>query len=451
MTKTATVSPANSPYSGYVLRDIPPEDPEITRIGPGSAMGEVLRRYWQPVCLTQQLNDLPLAIRILGEDLVAYRDRAGQVGVLHRHCSHRGTSLEYGIVSERGLRCCYHGWLFDADGTILETPGEPPDSRLRDSFRHGAYPAVEHRGLVFAFMGEPDSKPKLPSFDTLETPGDDLVPFSIWHPCNWLQVLDNFVDPIHTIFLHSDFGEIQLSESYAARPELHWEETDGGMITVSSRRLDDDYVWIRTNHLLLPNFVQVGTLFEDGKEKYFSRAGITRWIVPHDDVHASIIGWRHFNEHVPSLQLGDPSECSIDKMDAVGQTGGRPYDEVQRNPGDWDVLVSQRHIAVHSLEHLGATDKGVVMLRRLLRSAARAKMPVDSPFHRGDGPIPMQTQDTVLRAPTPRGRDEREFLRELSHQITDAILSGEELAGSARHEHIQRRIQALGVADASAA
>ena len=102
------------------------------------------------------------------------------------------------------------------------------------------------------------------------------------------------MDPIHTIFLHSDFGEIQLSQAYAARPELHWQEVEGGMICVSSRRIDDDHVWIRTNHLLLPNFVQVGTLYEDGKEKNFSRAGITRWIVPHDDTHCSIIGWRHF-------------------------------------------------------------------------------------------------------------------------------------------------------------
>ena len=99
-----------------------------------TSMGELFRQTWQPICLAHQLADLPLAVRILGEDLVVYRDRAGRVGVLHRHCSHRGTSLEYGIVSERGLRCCYHGWLFDADGTILETPGEPPNFQAQSVF-----------------------------------------------------------------------------------------------------------------------------------------------------------------------------------------------------------------------------------------------------------------------------------------------------------------------------
>ena len=111
-------------YSGYHLRDVPAEDAELTHVGPGTPCGEYMRRFWQPVCLSQELTDLPHAVRILGEDLVAFRDKSGDVGVLHRHCSHRGTSLEYGIVAEHGIRCCYHGWLFDIDGTILETPGE---------------------------------------------------------------------------------------------------------------------------------------------------------------------------------------------------------------------------------------------------------------------------------------------------------------------------------------
>ena len=127
-----------SPYNGYYHRETPREDAELTHIGPGTPGGELMRRFWQPVCLSQQLSDLPLAIRILGEDLVVFRDKAGQVGLLHRLCSHRGTSLEFGIVSEHGIRCCYHGWLFDVDGRILETPGEPPNSKLKESFVHGA-------------------------------------------------------------------------------------------------------------------------------------------------------------------------------------------------------------------------------------------------------------------------------------------------------------------------
>ena len=100
---------SNPPFSGYHTREIPPPDPYLTQIGPGTPMGEFMRRFWHPVCLSEELTDLPKAIRILGEDLVAFRDKLGNVGVLHRHCSHRGTSLEYGIVSEQGIRCCYHG------------------------------------------------------------------------------------------------------------------------------------------------------------------------------------------------------------------------------------------------------------------------------------------------------------------------------------------------------
>ena len=130
--------PIASPYSGYFLRDVPAEDAELTHVGPGTPCGELMRRYWHPVALSSDVTDLPLAARILGEDLVVFRDGSNRVGVLHRHCSHRGTSLEYGIPSEKGIRCCYHGWLFDVDGRILETPGEPPDSKLKDSFVHGA-------------------------------------------------------------------------------------------------------------------------------------------------------------------------------------------------------------------------------------------------------------------------------------------------------------------------
>ena len=161
-----TSRPPRQAYSGYHLRDVPAEDAELTHVGPGTPCGEYMRRFWQPVCLSQELTDLPHAVRILGEDLVAFRDKSGDVGVLHRHCSHRGTSLEYGIVAEHGIRCCYHGWLFDIDGTILETPGETPGSRLRESFRHGAYPARKYEGLVFAYMGPPDEETEFPMFDT---------------------------------------------------------------------------------------------------------------------------------------------------------------------------------------------------------------------------------------------------------------------------------------------
>jgi phenylpropionate dioxygenase-like ring-hydroxylating dioxygenase large terminal subunit len=429
------------PYAGYFLRDVPAPDTELTAVSAGSPTGEFMRRFWQPVCLSSELNDLPKAVRILGEDLVAFRSRSGVIGILHRHCSHRGTSLEYGIVADRGIRCCYHGWLFGIDGRILETPGEPPGSRVGESVVHGAYPAHEHAGLVFVYMGPEPTPPPFPRLDTLETPNDRLVPFSIRHSCNWLQVLENFVDPIHTVFLHSDYAEIQLSEAYAEMPELDWREVEGGLICVSSRRLDGDRAWIRVNHLLLPNFVQVGTLIEDGEPKLFSRAGITRWIVPFDETNCAIVGWRHFNSDVPSLMLGDPDACGVERMDAVGQTGHRTYEEKQRNPGDWDVLVSQRPVAVHALEHLGSTDRGVVLLRRLLRMAVRGERNVPSPLHSADR-VDTLTQDTVVSVDIPQ-TGERAFLRDLGHRVSEAARTPPGLRATARNETVRARISEI--------
>ena len=121
----------NVPYGAWHAREVPAPDPLLTRTDPGTPCGEYLRRFWQPVAFARDLGDVPRRIRIMGEDLIVFRDRSGRLGVLQLHCSHRGTSLEYGILQERGIRCCYHGWVYDVDGRILETPGEPADSTLR--------------------------------------------------------------------------------------------------------------------------------------------------------------------------------------------------------------------------------------------------------------------------------------------------------------------------------
>ena len=158
-------------YSGFLHRDVPTEDVDLTHVGPGTPTGEYLRRFWQPVAHSDELNDLPVRIRILGEDLVAFRDDAGRAGLLELHCCHRGTSLEYGKIEDGGIRCCYHGWLFDISGKILETPGEPETSTLKDRLYHGAYPVHEFNGLVFAYMGPPDKIYPFPMYAAYTAPG----------------------------------------------------------------------------------------------------------------------------------------------------------------------------------------------------------------------------------------------------------------------------------------
>ena len=157
----------NTAYSAYYHRERPPEDEELTRVGPGTPCGEYLRRFWQPVILSNELGELPRRLRILGEDLVAFRDKSGAIGLLELHCPHRGTSLEFGLIGDKGIRCCYHGWLFDCDGTILETPGEPADSTLKDRLFHGAYPVHEHKGWSLPIWdrltGSPISRSSTPT------------------------------------------------------------------------------------------------------------------------------------------------------------------------------------------------------------------------------------------------------------------------------------------------
>ena len=223
-------------YQGYHRTAVPPEDAELTHVGPGTPGGEYLRRFWQPVGLSSELGDLPRAVRLLGEDLVAFRDGAGRVGLLHRHCSHRGASLEFGLVAERGIRCCYHGWLYDVDGTILETPGEPPASRIKDRLRHGAYPCLERAGLVFAYLGPPERPPAFPIYDTYDLPDNRLIAYSIWQPCNWLQVHENMVDPIHAVFLHTRVGRTQLTKAWGALPQVEYRAVPGGMMYITARR-----------------------------------------------------------------------------------------------------------------------------------------------------------------------------------------------------------------------
>src|SRR5262249_3918232 len=143
------------PHAPYLVREVRPRAAAPPRVGPGPPCGESLPRLGQPVAFARAPGAVPRRVRIMGEDLVVFRDRSGRVGLLQLHCTHRGTSLEYGLISERGIRCCYHGWLYDVDGRILETPGEPATSTLKDRLCQGAYPIQEFGGLRLAHIGPP--------------------------------------------------------------------------------------------------------------------------------------------------------------------------------------------------------------------------------------------------------------------------------------------------------
>src|SRR5712691_6312613 len=150
-----------------------PENELLTRVGPGTPMGELMRRYWLPALLSEEIpvaDCPPVKVRLLGEDLVAFRDSQGRIGLLAEHCSHRGTSLFYGRNEECGLRCIYHGWKYDVDGNVVETPAEPREGNLKNKLRHTAYPCREAAGVIFAYMGPKQKMPRFPNYEWLISP-----------------------------------------------------------------------------------------------------------------------------------------------------------------------------------------------------------------------------------------------------------------------------------------
>ena len=235
-----------TPFSGYYNRPPQGEDTLLTHVGPGTPCGEYMRRYWHPFLLSSELGELPIAVRLLGEDLVVFRDQSGRLGLLHRHCVHRGVSLEFGIIAEHGIRCCYHGWHFDCDGTILDTPAEPDSSRIKSNFCQGAYQVREEHGLIFAYLGPPEATPDFPFYDSFE--GADLVvaPFRMALPCNWLQIVENAADPIHNAYLHAIMSASgnQFSAPFRVLPALDFVETPLGFLSMATRKIRD-FVFIR--------------------------------------------------------------------------------------------------------------------------------------------------------------------------------------------------------------
>ena len=407
--------PKAGPFDGYRRREVPRPDPELTEVGPGTPCGEYLRRFWQPVAFARELTETPLRVRILGEDLVVFRDRGARVGVLHLHCAHRGTSLEFGIPLERGLRCCYHGWVYDVDGRCLETPGEPAGSRLKERIWQGAYPTHEFAGLVFAYLGPSDRRPAFPVYDSYDVPGYQLLPAAKFTlPCNWLQVKDNSMDPVHTAFLHALSSGYQFTPAFGAVPELDWKLTDAGMVYLATRRVGD-LVWVRVCDFMPPNVHQFTREIEEASEpKPASRPVIIRWAVPNDDTHTTNF----------ELAQVDPAWGLTHEQvsrPGFGPSDDRPYGERQRFPADFDAQSSQRTVAVHALENLASTDRGVIMLRRILRdgirAVARGRDPYGTKWPEGKA-IPTFTQDIVLRVPPAPGAEaDRKLLRATGRSV----------------------------------
>lgn len=353
--------------SAYGLK-IPEPDPELTRVGAGTPCGELMRRYWQPVCLSADLTDLPKTVRILGEDLIAFRDGAGRAGLLFFRCSHRGASLEYGRVEERGLRCCYHGWLFDVEGNVVEMPLEPAKNPYLKQIQHPAYPVREFGGLVFAYMGPLEKIPEFPIYDVWQNAGGKLTARMgprVGGPvnCNWLQAEENLMDALHTFWLHTLHSAPQFpSRAYGIQPdELKYEETDMGMRFVLNRKLETGQWWELVWEMIMP--LNIHLVYTD--EPKTERVQAVTWCVPVDDEHqlGASIRW------IPDSGYNQTS--GREQLSPAGRKNVS-YEYTQRYPDDKEAVEGQGPIALHGLEHLVSSDKGVMMFRSLLRKAIQS-------------------------------------------------------------------------------
>lgn len=452
MTTASTAKPLR--FAGYHNRNKPGPDLELTSTEAGTPMGEAMRRCWQPVCLSDELREVPKAIRIMGEDLVAFRDKSGDIGVMHRQCSHRGASLEYGIIAEHGIRCCYHGWHYGVDGALLDAPCEHDATRLKETVCQGAYPAFERNGLVFAYMGPPELKPPFPDFDSYTFPTDTkLVPFSNVYPCNWLQVYENIMDHMHTAVLHNKMvvegvdsatADGVSLEGFGDMPVMQWEATrnGNGCVFVAGRRLPEDRVWVRITEMIFPNYLQIGSLLPTAARERHGTSGCSRWNVPVDDHNMIIFGFRHFNSTVDPDGLGCERDCGVDKIDFLeGQTGNRSYEVGQRAPGDWEALVSQGKIAVHAAEHPGTSDAGVYLCRKLLRDTLRGKGQPNTLYDRLQAmgkTLPLYAQDSVLHATELPRAEDRKLILSLGKRVMEIMRGADELGDPADRDAFVR-------------
>ena len=361
--------PVNTEGSAYGRSPAKPNT-LLTEVGAGTPCGEMFRRYWHPVAASADLTSVrPMEVRILGEDLILFRDGSGKPGLLYSRCMHRGTSLGYGKIEKSGIRCCYHGWLYDTEGRCLEQPLEPAGKVIK--VRQPWYPVEERYGLVFAYMGPLDKKPALPRYDILENiaPGQFYdTAFGSWGttddhslpvvPYSWLNLSDNFMDPLHVYVLHSTFSGPQFDAELAAIPKMEFIRTDTGIIHSSVRTLEDGRVFERLVEWIAPNILSVPPVRPIAEGPAL---GVS-WIVPVDDTHM-------FQVLVAKASNGKRIYFPRPNNNTRAAWGEMSERERRDNPNDFEAQVGQGPVSLHSEEHLSMSDRGLVMQRRAITKA----------------------------------------------------------------------------------
>jgi phenylpropionate dioxygenase-like ring-hydroxylating dioxygenase large terminal subunit len=394
----------------------------MTQVGPGTPAGTLLRMYWQPAALADELTGpRPVkAVRLLGEDFVLFKDEEGRYGLLDRHCAHRRADLAFGRCEDGGLRCPFHGWLFDVAGQCLETPAEP-DPKFCQRVRQRAYPAVERNGIVFAYLGEGEP-PAFPDFDCFVAPDAYTFAFKGCVDCNWLQILEVGIDPAHTSFLHRFFEDADPTLNYGrpfransadsdmpitkvmrdyARPKIEVAPAEYGLRLCTRRQISDVHTHVRVTHLYFPQAFVI-PLSAD--------MTITQWHVPVDDVSSYWYAiFTSFGAPVDKREMRDTRLQLYTLPDykprrnKTNQYGFDPAEQARHtytgmgsdvNVHDQWAVESQGIIHDRTREFLGQTDIAIVRYRRLLLDA------IDQ-ASRGERPLMVLDHDAARKVRGP--------------------------------------------------
>jgi nitrite reductase/ring-hydroxylating ferredoxin subunit len=331
---------------------------DLVRVGPGTSGGNYLRRFWWPVALSDEVKDIPVPVKVLGEELVLFRELAGHLALLGRYCSHRRASLEYGRIEEQGIRCAYHGWAYDRRGRVLDRPAEP--IRAAPQIQHPWYPVRELGGLVFAYLGpDKESPPPLPRYDVLVQDGYRVAErgdaeVGKTYNCNWLQAVENTADTTHLALLHGFYTRIPIFKAC--------EEEYGVRIYVLAPGSKPETVQLTKRYCVLPALNRLTGSVVGSRKLPLQTAA---WVVPVDDTHCEELRITLYpqrpEDHGAQVEKAREREKQPHDRRLYGDIKGHAALE------DKAMVESQGPIVDRSLEHLGYSDRGVMLLRKMIR------------------------------------------------------------------------------------
>ena len=357
-------------------------DADLPRVGAETPAGQWFRRYWICVSRTEDLKDVPVGLRILGEELVLFRDLEGRVGLVGLHCSHRGSSLEYGDIEERGIRCPYHGWLYDVEGNCLEQPAEPKESMFYQKIKHLAYPVRKLGGLLFAYMGpDRNDPPPLPRYAPLvREDGQRFLEPPRYYDYSWFNFFENAPDVAHLSILHrySGYGKQTWGNNffnYRDIPPFEAVETEFGMKAVSRKPGPfPDSEYIHELGAFFPSIIHLGSVNSQGREEPDNEHTI--FLTPTDDEHFMLFSIDFYTGPDPNFfdKVMERRYGSSQKEEP------RPYDQRKYKSFRGSIVMedivtqSTQGLLAEREEHLGTSDRGVIMLRKMMREAVETAM-----------------------------------------------------------------------------